>query len=103
MVVLGNNVEKRDDSLKFDFDKIMRERCHDKPGYDEFMEFLNSEENKIGDEFLGVRIKINVTQNEMAKFLKMPVTDYIKIESGASRFDMDQLKKYLNLSKSYHS
>lgn len=64
-------------SLRFNFDKQFEKRYKDNPKYKDFMEFHDSEENKIGDEFLSFRISKGLTQQKMSEYLELSLNTYI--------------------------
>jgi len=87
--------------MKFDFDKYFEDRYKDKPGYNEFMEFMNSESNHVGNEFLSTRISMGISQKKASDYLGLSLNDYIMIESGASSMEISTLKKYLKKLSDY--
>jgi len=85
--------------LKFDFD----ERYKNNPNYHEVMGLINSEKNKIGDDFLSSRISSGLSQRDVSDYLDISLVDYIMIESGSSNYDMNVLNSYLEKVVNYKS
>jgi len=82
--------------LKFNFDDYLNNRYKDDPKYKEIMDLMNSEQEKIANEFLSSRISKGLSQKTAAERLNITLDKYIRIESGASDMRMPVLKEYLN-------
>lgn len=82
--------------MKFNFNEEFLKRYREDSNYKNFEEINNSEENYLGDEFLSFRIQKGLEQEDVANRLNMNVKDYIKIESGSGKLNIDTLKEYLN-------
>ena len=82
--------------MKFNFDDYLNNRYKDDPKYKEIMDLMNSEQEKIANEFLSSRISKGLSQKTAAERLNITLDKYIRIESGASDMRMPVLKEYLN-------
>ena len=52
-------------------------------------------QSKLSDELLGIRIKHNLDKHRMAILLGLSDEDYSLLESGSTKFTVEQYDKYI--------
>lgn len=81
----------------------MQEKYKDDPNYKRVTEFMNSEENSIGNDILAKRISKGLSQKRVAEYLGISLNTYIMIESGTCSVENSILYDYLNKLSSYRN
>ncbi len=74
--IVGDNI------MKYDFDAELKKRYSNDPTYEKVIEILNSDESKLGNDFLSLRTSLDMSQEKTAEYLNISPLNYIEIESG---------------------
>lgn len=80
--------------MKYDFEAELKKRYSNDPTYEKVMEILNSDESKLGNDFLSLRTSLDISQEKTAEYLNISSLDYIEIESGMSNQSIEEVKSY---------
>ena len=83
-----------ENTMKYDFEAELKKRYSNDPTYEKVTEILNSDENKLGNDFLSLRTSLDMSQEKTAEYLNISSLNYIEIESGTSNQSLEELKSY---------